>query len=170
MSTTEILRVKKLRSGAKLPDQATFGSACHDVHALLDDSETVKTYSELLGNPYETPIIDGIIQLEHLHRYMIPTGLSFEIPTGHVIKAYPRSGLALKKGLCLSNTPGVIDSDYRGELMILITNYGPRTTISHGERIAQIMLEKVILMKLQEVDTLSETERGSGGFGSTGSH
>jgi len=170
MSTTEILKVIRLRSGAKLPDQATLGSACHDVHALLRNSETVRTYSELLGNPYETPVSDGIIQLQHMHRYMIPTGLSFEIPIGHVIKAYPRSGLALKKGLCLSNTPGVIDSDYRGELMILITNYGSKTTITDGERIAQIMLEKVIFMKLEEVDSLSETERGSGGFGSTGSH
>ncbi|MBJ05079.1 MAG: dUTP diphosphatase [Flavobacteriales bacterium] len=99
----------------------------------------------------------------------IPTGLFFEIPAGLEIQVRPRSGLALKHNITVLNSPGTIDSDYRGELLIILINHSQNAfKISNGDRIAQIVLAKVEKIIWQEKDLLSNTKRGSGGFGSTG--
>lgn len=103
-------------------------------------------------------------------RTSLRTGLTLEIPVGWEIQVRPRSGLAWKKGLTVVNAPGTIDSDYRGELRILLVNLGSEpVTVDRGERIAQLVLAPVVQARYQEVDRLSETRRGAGGFGSTGS-
>ncbi|PIW55095.1 MAG: dUTP diphosphatase [Sphingomonadales bacterium CG12_big_fil_rev_8_21_14_0_65_65_10] len=109
------------------------------------------------------------VVLEPGKRHAVATGLSMAIPHGYEIQVRPRSGLALKHGVSVPNTPGTIDSDYRGELKVIMINHGDEPfVIARGERIAQLVLAPVTLAEWQEVDTLSETERGEGGFGSTG--
>jgi len=103
------------------------------------------------------------------HRGLVGTGLAFAIPQGYEIQVRPRSGLALKKGIGIPNSPGTIDSDYRGELKIILLNHGEEDfIIERGDRIAQIVVAPVQRGVLVEVADLDETERGSGGFGSTG--
>ena len=102
-------------------------------------------------------------------RALIPTGLSFEIPPGFELQCRPRSGLAFKKGLTVLNTPGTIDSDYRGEIKVIILNTGSRLVrIQDQDRIAQLVLSPVFRAKLSPVQDLSKSQRGGGGFGSTG--
>ena len=102
-------------------------------------------------------------------RTLIPTGLSFEIPPGFELQCRPRSGLALKQGLTVLNTPGTIDSDYRGEIKVIILNTGNQVIrIKDQDRIAQLVLSPVFKAKLTRVQQLSESQRGGGGFGSTG--
>ena len=102
-------------------------------------------------------------------REIVPTGLRVEIPMGYEIQVRPRSGLALKHGISLPNTPGTIDSDYRGPFGVLLINHGAEPfTIQHGDRIAQIVVAPVIQAQFELVETLSATARGTGGFGSTG--
>ncbi len=102
-------------------------------------------------------------------KVMIPTALSFEIPAGFEIQARPRSGLAAKHGLTVLNTPGTIDADYRGEVKIILINLGSETfVIQPGERVAQLVLAPVVQADFQWVEALDSTERGAGGFGSTG--
>ena len=104
-------------------------------------------------------------------RHAVATGLAVAIPHGYEIQVRPRSGLALKHGITVPNTPGTIDSDYRGELKVILINHGTDTfAIERGDRIAQLVLAPVIQAGWQEVDALDETDRGSGGFGSTGGH
>ncbi len=100
---------------------------------------------------------------------MIPTGLYFEIPEGYEIQVRPRSGLAAKNGVTVLNTPGTIDSDYRGEMKIILINLGTEDfSVNNGDRIAQIIVAPVIQGNFVPAVDLNETERGSGGFGSTG--
>ncbi len=102
-------------------------------------------------------------------RFLVPTGLSFEIPHGYEIQARPRSGLAIKRGITLLNTPGTIDADYRGEVKIIIANLGNEDfVINDQDRIAQLVLAPVVQAEFVRAEALSETERGAGGFGSTG--
>ncbi|HNF48519.1 MAG TPA: dUTP diphosphatase [Chitinophagales bacterium] len=109
------------------------------------------------------------VMLKPLQRALIPTGLHIELPDGYEAQVRPRSGLALKKGLTVLNSPGTIDSDYRGEIKIIMINLSNETTIINtGERIAQMIIAKVEKAQLKEVDELNETERGEGGFGHTG--
>ena len=112
--------------------------------------------------------LDAPVTLKSLERKLIPTGLFLEIPAGYEVQVRPRSGLALKKGLSLLNTPGTIDADYRGELKIILVNLShDDVVIEDGERIAQIVVAKHEQISWEEVEKLSETERGAGGFGST---
>jgi dUTP pyrophosphatase len=135
--------------GLALPAYETAGSAGMDVRAAVPDEE---------------PIV-----LETGQRAMVPTGLSVAIPEGFEIQMRPRSGLAAKHGLTCLNSPGTIDSDYRGELKVILINHGDSAfTISRGERIGQMVLAPVTRLVWNEVDSLDETERGTGGFGSTG--
>jgi len=107
--------------------------------------------------------------LEPLERMLVPTGLRMEIPRGYEGQVRPRSGLALKYGISMVNAPGTIDSDYRGEIGVLLVNLGQnRVEFKAGERVAQLVICPVIQVELIQVDSLSETERGAGGFGSTG--
>ncbi|WP_370330668.1 dUTP diphosphatase [Aquicoccus porphyridii] len=111
----------------------------------------------------------GRVVLEPGQRALIPTGLRIEIPVGYEVQLRPRSGLALKHGITLPNSPGTIDSDYRGALGVIVMNAGQEVfEVAHGERIAQMVVAPVVQAGFVLVDTLSETARGGGGFGSTG--
>ena len=135
--------------GLDLPAYETIGSAGMDVRAAVSQ---------------EDPLL-----LQAGERAMIPTGLSVAIPQGYEIQVRPRSGLAAKHGLTCLNTPGTIDSDYRGEIKVILVNLGQDAfTIQRGERIAQLVLAPVTQLAWEEVDALDETDRGAGGFGSTG--
>ncbi len=107
--------------------------------------------------------------LDQMHRAIVPTGIRVEIPEGYEMQIRPRSGLAVKFGITLPNTPGTIDSDYRGPLGVALINLGDDPyIIRHGERIAQCVIAPVVQAGFDVVDTLGETARGEGGFGSTG--
>lgn len=113
--------------------------------------------------------IDDIVTLKPLERKLVPTGLYIELPEGYEAQMRPRSGLALNEGLGLLNSPGTIDADYRGEIGIIVVNLSNTVvTIKDGDRICQMVINKVEQAELIEVDTLDETERGAGGFGHTG--
>ena len=104
-----------------------------------------------------------------MHRAIVPTGLRMEIPPGFEGQLRPRSGLALKHGITLPNTPGTIDSDYRGPVGVLLINLGAEPyTIRHGDRIAQLVVAPVVQVRFERTDRLGDTARGAGGFGSTG--
>lgn len=140
--------VQRLHPAALLPTQATPGSAGYDVYAHFPDTSI--------------RLMPGV-------RHLIPTGIRMCIPPGWEIQVRPRSGLALKKGLTVLNTPGTIDSDYRGEIGVILINLGEVPhQITHGERIAQLVVSPVHTMELVEGEVNSDTARGAGGFGSTG--
>ena len=110
-----------------------------------------------------------VITLQPLERALIKTGLFIELPSGFEAQIRPRSGMALKKGLTVLNTPGTIDADYRGEIGVILINLSNEVTeIKNGDRIAQMVIAKVEQAILREVSVLNESDRGSGGFGSTG--
>lgn len=128
---------------------------------------------------YETPnaagmdlrayLPEGSITIKPLQRILVPTGLFMEIPKGYEGQIRPRSGLAIKNGITVLNTPGTIDADYRGEVKIILINLSDTEfTINSGDRIAQIIFARCEQMEINYVETLSETERGAGGFGHTG--
>ena len=109
------------------------------------------------------------IVLEPLGRAMVPTGLYLEIPAGYEVQVRPRSGLAAKKGVTVLNAPGTIDADYRGEVCVILVNLSSEPfVIEKGERVAQLVLAKVEQLEWEEADSLADSERGAGGFGSTG--
>ncbi|MFK7763882.1 MAG: dUTP diphosphatase [Roseobacter sp.] len=121
------------------------------------------------GADVRANIPDGPVQLNPGARALVPTGLRFEIPQGFEVQVRPRSGLALKHGVTLVNSPGTIDSDYRGEIGVIVRNTGLGTfEITHGMRIAQLVVAPVVQAAFVVQDDLSETARGSDGFGSTG--
>ncbi len=141
------VRIRRLSHGEGLPvpAYATAGAAGMDVVSAED------------------------VVLPPMGRHAVATGFALAIPEGYEIQVRPRSGLALKHGISLPNTPGTIDSDYRGELKIILVNLGAEPfVISRGDRIAQLVLAPVTLASLIEVTELDETARGTGGFGSTG--
>lgn len=127
---------------------------------------------------YETPLSAGMdvranldepITLSPLERALVPTGLFVELPEGYEMQVRPRSGLAAKFGLTVSNAPGTIDADYRGEVKVILVNLSNEPfTINDGERIAQLIVAQHAQVEWIDTDTLSESERGAGGFGSTG--
>ncbi|PID67327.1 MAG: dUTP diphosphatase [Fusobacteriales bacterium] len=142
------IEVKVVREeGVVLPKYETEGSAGLDVRANIKE-----------------PIL-----LKSLERVLIPTGLKIAIPEGYEVQVRPRSGLAIKHGITMLNSPGTVDSDYRGELKVIAVNLSKDDyTIEPNERIAQFVLNKVEKIKFVEVETLDETKRGEGGFGHTG--
>ena len=112
---------------------------------------------------------EGPIVIEPMQRVLVPTGLFMEIPAGFEGQVRPRSGLAIKSGITVLNTPGTIDADYRGEVKIILINLSDTDfTINSGDRVAQIVFARCEQMEMVSVETLSETERGAGGFGHTG--
>jgi len=134
-------------SANPLPQYATKGSSGMDIRASLDIPVT----------------------LQPLQRTLIPTGLFVEIPTGYEIQIRPRSGLAIKQGITCLNSPGTIDSDYRGEIKIVLINLSSEEqVINQGDRIAQMIIQKVERAEFEQVEILNETERAAGGFGHTG--
>ncbi len=142
----EILEIKKLDERATIPTYGTEDSAGADLYAMLDEDLEIK--------PNEM--------------YLVPTGLSLAIPKGYVGLIYARSSLATKKGLAPANKVGVIDADYRGEVKVALYNQSKETqVISPNERIAQIVFTPYLKVNFKVCDTLSDTVRGTGGFGST---
>lgn len=133
--------------GVQLPQYETKGAAGLDVRANITEP----------------------ITLGSLERKLIPTGLKVSIPQGYEIQVRPRSGMALKHGITMLNTPGTIDSDYRGDIGLIVANISNKEyTIQPNERLGQLVLNKVEQIEWEVVETLDETERGIGGFGSTG--
>jgi len=145
------LKVKKLPHYGDLPDlvQATQGSACIDLYAAVDKPVLLNS--------------EGV-------QALIPTGISVAVPLGFEVQIRPRSGLALKHGVTVGNSPGTIDSDYRGEIKVILTKntIGPKLKVERGMRIAQMTVKPVLVPEIEYVDELDDTERGEGGFGSTG--
>ena len=161
----------------------------HENFNVLDLEKSIKFYDEALGlkvvreknvtlPKYETEGSAGLdvranitepIVLKSLERVLIPTGLKIAIPEGYEVQVRPRSGLAIKHGITMLNSPGTIDSDYRGEIKVIAVNLSNETyTIEPNERIAQLVLNKVEQIEFVEVEELDSTERGEGGFGHTG--
>lgn len=141
------IRVKKLKENAILPTYGSAEAAGADLYACLENAIVIQ--------PGET--------------VFVPTGLAMEIPKGYAGLIYARSGLACKRGLAPANKVGVIDSDYRGEFIVVLHNHGATVQeIAHGERIAQLVITPVLTPDFTEVDDLSDTSRATGGFGSTG--
>lgn len=135
------------KSGIDLPQYATALSAGVDVRAAIDSP----------------------ITLAPLQRAMVPTGLFVEIPAGYEIQVRPRSGLAAKKGITVLNAPGTVDADYRGEICVILVNLSSEPfVVERGERIAQLVLAKHEVIEWEETTQLEESQRGAGGFGSTG--
>lgn len=113
--------------------------------------------------------IDGPLEVAPGARVRLPTGLKFEIPPGHEGQVRTRSGLAIGRGLAVLNSPGTIDSDYRGEVLVILVNHGDETvTVRRGDRIAQLVIAPVARLDVEEVEEVDATVRGEGGFGSTG--
>lgn len=136
-----------IQPGASLPVYASAGSAGADLHAFLSEP----------------------IELSVGERVLVPTGLKVQIPAGYEGQVRPRSGLAVKYGITVLNSPGTIDSDYRGEIKVLLANLGGESfRIENGARIAQLVIAPVTRAEFEPVDTLDSSNRGDGGFGSTG--
>jgi dUTP pyrophosphatase len=154
------------KSNNKLPEYSTIGSAGLDLHANLENTRNLKgTYYTI--NPGGT-VLDTIT-IYPGGRVLIPTGLYVALPEGTHLDIRPRSGLALKQGLTVINSPGLVDSDYRNEIGVVLINHGKENqTISHGDRIAQAVLMKYEKIEWEQVENLDDTNRGLGGFGSTG--
>lgn len=143
----EAIRVKILRPGAALPAYGTAGAAGADLTACLEAPVTIEAGQTAF----------------------IPTGIALEVPAGCAGLVYARSGMACKQGLAPANKVGVIDSDYRGEIMVALHNHGSSArSIEPGQRIAQLLITPVLTPPYEEADTLSDTARDAGGFGSTG--
>ena len=141
------VRVKRLTQGAKLPTYGSAEAAGADLYACLEEAVTI--------HPGETAFI--------------PTGIALEVPKGCAGLVYARSGMAAKRGLAPANKVGVIDSDYRGEIKVVLLNHGPvPQVVENGERIAQFLITPVLQPAYVEAEDLSDTERNIGGFGSTG--
>ncbi|MBO0320938.1 dUTP diphosphatase [Muricauda sp. CAU 1633] len=135
------------KSSHKMPHYETLASAGMDLRANID-----------------SPIV-----LKPLERAIVPTGIFMELPIGYEAQVRPRSGLAAKKGISVLNAPGTIDADYRGEVGVILVNLSSEEfTVANGERIAQMVIAKHERAEWEEVESLSETDRGAGGFGSTG--
>lgn len=152
IKVTKPIKVKKCShydEALELPKYQTIQAAGADLCACFEDRQAM--------------------ELAPGQRALIPTGLCFEIPPGYEVQIRPRSGLSLKSSLLVVNSPGTIDSDYRGEIKVIMGNFGTRpVTISHGDRIAQMVLAPVYQAGFELVEELGDTARGVGGFGSTG--
>jgi len=154
----------KLHPDVVKPDFATSGSACFDIRAYLKDGETIKSHA----NAFST-VKDGVLHLTPGARALIPTGIVFSIPKGYSIRLHPRSGLAFKRGLTLSNCEGIIDSDYVEEVFVSVINQTSNAIrVTHGERIVQAEMQKTNYYQIRESSIRPERTTRDGGFGSTG--
>ena len=139
--------IKKLDPAVKLPEYKTVGASGMDLMAFIKNPINIKPKNSSL----------------------VPTGLSLAFPKDYEVQIRPRSGLAVKNNITVLNTPGTIDSDYRGEIKVILYNHGNEEfRVNNGDRIAQMILAPIIKMNVEETDDLPETVRGEGGFGSTG--
>lgn len=140
------------------------------LHIINNSNNPLPSYATIASSGMDLRAnIDNTITLQPLERNLIPTGLFIEMPVGYEGQIRPRSGLAIKNGLTCLNSPGTIDSDYRGELKVILINLSNEAqTITNGDRIAQLVIQKVENAILVEVKQLGETKRGEGGFGHSG--
>ena len=168
------MKIFRMNENAELPTYATEGSAAFDIKTCFKRGDKITAYNN--WNKQVTMVVKGVgtspnsFQLPPDTRALIPTGLIFDVPEKHVLKMFIRSSVALKRGLVLANSTGIIDSDYVNEVFIMINNgTDSLATISDGERLAQCILEKISQVKLAEITTqpTKKTDR-DGGFGSTG--
>ena len=151
------LRIKKMRANAILPQYQSAGAAGFDFHACIDEAVTLKP-GDMIGFPTGVGIELGF-----------PTGVGIELPDGYELQVRSRSGLAFRHRVSMLNGVGTIDADYRGEIQVLLRNYGENEfVVEPGMRIAQGVIAKVERVEWEESDDLSETKRSHGGFGSTG--
>lgn len=139
-----VIKFQKLHPDATVPDLATEGAAGFDLRTIED------------------------VRIPSMGRAKVRTGLSLEIPPGFEGQVRPRSGLAAKHGITVLNSPGTIDSDYRGEIQVILINFGPECAFIAGDRIAQLVINALPSISFEETSELSSTDRGEGGFGSTG--
>jgi dUTP pyrophosphatase len=147
-----VIKIYRMHHSAKIPAYKTKEAAGMDLHACLPGDSLPEDF-----------------RLESRGRLLIPTGFAIQIPPGYEGQIRPRSGLALEHGVTVLNAPGTLDSDYRGEVGVLLINHGQDDFwVKHGDRIAQLVIAKVERTDVLEVAELDETERGAGGFGSTG--
>ena len=169
-----MVKVKVInKSNKNLPKYESARAAALDIRVDLSHTtpeNPIKGFGDAeviwSGEGHMTPMV----RLAPMSRALLPTGLYTAIPEGYQVSLRPRSGMAIKKGLILCNTPGTLDEDYRGEWMLPVINLGLKDVyIEDGERICQALLEKVNKIEWEEVDSLDETERGAGGFGHSGS-
>lgn len=168
------MKIYKVNDRADIPAYATAGSACFDVKVCIENGQYLKSYNN--WNKEQKILVKGVgpsrdaFQLPPGIRCLVPTGLIFDIPEGHVMKMFIRSSVALKKGLVMSNGVGIIDSDYVDESYIMISNITDSlVTIEHGERLAQCILEPVKQHQLGEAAKApAKKSDREGGFGSTG--
>ncbi|GAA1728164.1 dUTP diphosphatase [Aeromicrobium alkaliterrae] len=142
------IRLTRLDAGVPLPAYARPGDAGADLVSTVD------------------------VRISPGERALVPTGIAIALPEGYAAFVHPRSGLAWRHGISIVNTPGTIDAGYRGEISVVLVNHDPREpfTITRGDRIAQLVVQRVETASFEEVDALDETERGAGGYGSTGGH
>ena len=140
-----VVKFKRLSPNATIPSYQTAGAAGADLHAANEETMTVFPGATVL----------------------VPTGLAMELPPGYEAQVRPRSGLSVK-GIAVANSPGTIDEDFRGEVKVILRNHGQTLTIHKGDRVAQLVIARVVQAELADASELSETERGEGGFGSTG--
>lgn len=156
------LRFKRLSDRATLPRYQTDLAAGMDLHACLSEADQAR--GGLVLHPINAPNADAPCNV-----LLVPTGLAMAIPPGFEAQVRPRSGLAAKFGVTVANAPGTIDADYRGELKVALINLGHKPfVIEHAMRIAQLVIAPVARASIDEVESLDDTARGSGGFGSTG--
>ena len=142
-----VVHVKRLRDDARVPQKATEGAAGFDLAAALDAPITIQPGAWMA----------------------VPTGIAIALPAGFEAQVRPRSGLAARHGITVLNAPGTIDEDYRGEVRVILINHGREAfAVAHGARIAQLVIARVADARMEEVEALDETARGSSGFGSTG--
>jgi len=155
----------RMNKDAVAPRRATSGSACYDLHACINEENFKK-----INHPLSNQECRGFIFLSPGQRLAIPTGIILDIPEGHVVKVFARSGLSYKNGISLANCVGIIDHDYREELFVLLQNNSSKLyKINHGDRIAQMLLEKVLNYELLEThERPAILSSRSGGMGSTG--
>lgn len=154
----------ELSNGAEMPKYQTNGAAGFDLCANFNLEPVIQDERKAAFSSY-----GKALKIKPYGRVLIKTGIKVEIPEGYELQIRPRSGLALKKGLLVSNSPGTVDEDYRGDIGIILTNCsGTNVTIMHGDRIAQAILSEYTKATFEEVRNLSETKRGAGGFGHTG--
>ena len=147
MANTPVIRLRKKDNRVSLPAYESANAAGMDIRAFIDREITIPP----------------------MGRERIPTGLFMEIPPGYEAQVRPRSGLAARQGVTVLNAPGTIDPDYRGEVEVILVNLGTEPfTVKNGDRIAQMVIAPVVRVELAEAEELSETKRGTGGFGSTG--
>lgn len=165
------LKIKKLRDNAILPTRGSEEAAGIDLYACIKDVDKFKVYNE---NNIEVdgtridPKEDTIV-ISPNYTVLIPTGIACDFPNGYFGMMFPRSSVGTKRGLALANTAGIIDNDYKGEIFMALKNTGEgNRLITHGERLAQMILLPYVTYDIIETNMLSETNRGEGGFGSTG--